>query len=112
MQNDLYIRFGDIPENEQSNKKQNFTTIGKEDGVSCYNVTELNDKYVPIIPIPCTEDTLCTIDYCLLESSKGERPVFLISGDLVGRGIEGEPLLRNITIVKDISYEYIGIYEE
>ena len=112
MQNDLYIRFGDIPENEQSNKKQNFTTIGKEDGVSCYCVTELNDRYVPVIPIPCTEDTLCTIDYCLLESSKGERPVFLISGDLVGRGIEGEPLLKNITIVKDISYEYIGIYEE
>ena len=108
---DLYIRFGKIPENEQSNMKHHFENIGKEVGVSCYRVHFNRGKYLPIIPIPCTEDTLCTLDYCLVEASKGLRPVYIITGDEVGMGVDKEPLLKNITIVEDISKEYIGTYE-
>ena len=111
MDDNLYIRFGTIPEDEQSNQKQRFVNVGKEVGVSCYRAHCIDDKYLPVIPIPCTEDTLCTLDYCLLESSRGNRPVYLISGDVVGKGIEGEPLLQNITILEDISYYYIDVYD-
>lgn len=108
----LYIRFGRIPQDEQSNMKHHFETIGKEIGVSCYYVHEYNNKYLPVIPIPCTEDTLCTIDYCLHEASLGERPVYLITGDEVGFGVDKEPLLKNIKILEDISDSFIDIYEE
>lgn len=106
----LYIRFGKIPENEQSNMKHHFETIGKEIGVSCYKVHKNEDMYLPILPIPCTEDTLCTIDYCLLEASKGLRPVYIITGDEVGLGVDKEPLLKNISIVEDISSQYLNMY--
>lgn len=106
----VYIRFGKIPENEQSNMKQHSVTIGKEKGVSCYRAVYQDGKYLPIIPIPCTEDTLCTLDYCLLESSKGIRPVYLIIGDEVGVGMDKEPLLRNIKILADISEDYLDMY--
>lgn len=106
----VYIRFGKIPENEQSNMKQHSVTIGKEKGVSCYKAFYQNGKYLPTVPIPCTEDTLCTLDYCLLESSKGLRPVYLIIGDEVGVGMDKEPLLRNIEILADISEDYLGMY--
>lgn len=106
----LYIRFGKIPPNEESNMKHKFETIGKEIGVSCYRVHTHNGKYLPILPIPCTEDTLCTMDYCLLEASKGLRPVYIITGDEVGIGADKEPLLKNITIIKDISDTYLDVY--
>lgn len=109
---DIYIRFGKIPNNEQSNMKQHSVTIGKEIGVSCYHAFFDKGKYLPIIPVPCTEDTLCTLDYCLNESSKGLRPVYLIIGDEVGIGADKEPLLRNIKIVADISEDYIGMYTD
>ena len=108
----LYIRFGKIPTDEQSNMKLHMNKIGKEQGVSCYHVHYIGGKYLPILPIPCTEDTLCTIDYCLHEASTGQRPVYIISGDEVGLGLDKEPLLKNITIMEDISNEYIGMYEE
>lgn len=106
----VYIRFGKIPDGEQSNMKQHSVTIGKEKGVSCYHAFYDKGKYLPIIPIPCTEDTLCTLDYCLNESSKGLRPVYLIIGDEVGIGADKEPLLRNIQILADISEEYLDTY--
>lgn len=107
----LYIRFGKIPENEQSNRKHHFENIGKEDGVSCYHAVEYDNQYLPVIPIPCTEDTLCTMDYCLLEASNGNRPVYLITGDEVGTGFEKEPILKNIEILEDISHLFLGTYE-
>lgn len=108
----IYIRFGEIPKGEQSNMKQHSVTIGKEKGVSCYHAFYNDGKYLPILPVPCTEDTLCTLDYCLNESSKGLRPVYLIIGDEVGIGVDKEPLLRNIKIIADISEEYVGMYNE
>lgn len=107
-----YIRFGKIPKDEQSNMKLHLETIGKEQGVSCFEVVERDGQFLPILPIPCTEDTLCTIDYCLHEASAGLRPVYIITGELVGKGVDKEPLLRNITIVKDISEKFINTYEE
>jgi hypothetical protein len=96
-QEQLYIRFGEIPSNEKSKIYCGEEEVGEEDGVSVYPAFELNGNVVVGLTLPITRTTLYTQQH-LLEYDN--RPCYLVSGDYVGKGADGEPLIRNISIIK------------
>ena len=85
----LYIRFGDVPSNEISKIHRGEVEIGED--------FELNGNVVLGLTLPITKTTLYTQQH-LLEYDN--RPCYLVSGDYVGKGTDGEPLIRNISIIK------------
>ena len=99
-QKPLYIRFGDIPNNEKSKIYRGEEEIGEENGVSVYPAFESNGDIVIGLTFPITRTSLHTQQH-LLEYDN--RPCYLVSGDCVGKGIDGEPLIRNICIIKQLN---------
>ena len=99
----MYIRFGDIPEDECSIKWDRENHRCKtEKGVSVYNCTIYPDGSVGVvIDLPITAYTLHTFQ-SLVEYD--DRPCYLVEGDCVGRGSDNEPLIKNVRIVKQIEY--------
>lgn len=98
-----YIRFGDIPKGERSTIWRVETEIGKEQGVSVYDcLCTDNDTIGVVLPLPITENALNTFTNLV---KYDDRPCYLVEGDCVGKGSDGEPLLRNVNIVKQVKYK-------
>lgn len=95
----LYIRFGDIPSDEKSKIYRNEEEIGIEESVSVYPAFEINGDIVIGLSLPITQTTLHTQQH-LLEYEN--RPCYLVTGDYVGKGSDGEPLIKNVRIIKKI----------
>lgn len=98
-QQSLYIRFGEIPDNEKSKIYRGEEEIGEEDGVSVYPAFEVNENIVLGLTLPITKSTLYTQQH-LLEYEN--RPCYLVKGDCVGKDADGQPLICNIRIIKKI----------
>lgn len=104
-----FIRFGDIPKDERSviykGSGDGKYLYGYEIGVSCYHASKIDGKYHIVLShiTKTTLNTLHSLYYCF-EREK----CFLVSGDLVGYGTDGEPLIKNVKILQTInliSYE-------
>lgn len=99
----IYIRFGEIPMDERSTEHRGsgdgVEPTKKLDGVSVYDCFNSNGNPQIVIPTPINEHTLDTL-WGLLNYS--DRPVYLVSGDKVGAGSDGEPLIKNIKIIEKI----------
>lgn len=92
--NKLYIRYGEIPPDEKSkiyNQCDN-SVIGKEAGVSVFEYIEGRGIVVP--------DNKIARDDFLMLSSKFWINHYLVTGDEVGIGSDGEPLITNVKILK------------
>jgi len=98
-QQPLYIRFGEIPDNEKSKIYRGEEEIGEEDGVSVYPAFEVNGDIVLGLTLPITKTTLYTQQH-LLEYEN--RPCYLVKGDYVGKDTDGQSLINNIQIIKKI----------
>ncbi len=98
-QKSLYVRFGDIPDNEQSKIYNGENEIDIENGVSVYSAFIDGDNVILGLTLPITKTTLYTQQH-LLEYDA--RPCYLVTGDYVGKGTDGEPLIKNISIIKEI----------
>lgn len=98
-QKQFYIRFGDIPEGEKSSVWRGDEFLGKENGVSVYPAFKHNGNIVLGLSLPITKTTLHTQQH-LLEYDN--RPCYLVKGDYIGNGADGEPLIRNVEIVEEI----------
>jgi len=93
--NDLYVRFGDIPDDERS---WNSTDECYEDGVSVYDAevesvppeSDAAGMFVPVGPK--------TLQILML----AHRDTYLVTGDRVGMGVDGEPVLRNVEIAAEL----------
>lgn len=97
-----YIRFGDIPRNEHSGVYRGEVKIGEEIGVSVYSAIIDEEENISLgIPLPINKDTLDTFVH-LMEYEN--RPCYLVTGRLVGKGSDGEPLIRNVRIIRKIKY--------
>lgn len=95
-----YIRFGDIPINEQSAIYRGEELIGYESGVSVYYAFILDDNTIVLgLSFPITKTTLYTQQH-LLEYDN--RPCYLVEGDYIGNGTDGEPLIKNVKIISEI----------
>jgi hypothetical protein len=92
---ELYVRFGDIPEDERS---WNSTDECYEDGVSVYDaevasVPSDSDAHAMFVPVGPK-----TLQILML----AQRDTYLVTGDRVGTGVDGEPVLRNVEIVAEL----------
>jgi hypothetical protein len=88
-EDDLYIRFGDTPEGEQSYDSRNDKL---EDGVSVYDAYKNDDDvWMPTGNMIQTVLVLAT------------RDTYLVTGDKVGTGADGEPLLKNVKAVAELT---------
>jgi len=95
-----YLRFGDIPENEESYIYNGDEVIGKENGVSVYPaIIDEENNVIFGLHLPITRTTLYTMQH-LIEYDN--RPCYLVDGDYVGLGTDGEPLIKNVKILKEI----------
>jgi len=92
---DVYLRYGEIPANERS---LNHASREYEDGVSVYN-GKLNKQGEVMV----TPNTPAQIWGEKAYSNLTDKPLYIVRGDHVGFGSDGEPVLRNVTIVRKIN---------
>lgn len=98
-----YIRFGDIPENGVSVAHRGDAIYHNGEGLSVWNCCEVNDMYFPILSDPSNEDAVT--DY--FEMLFSNKPVYLVTGtELPDRGFDGEPLITDVDIVKELTDDY------
>jgi len=96
---DIYIRFGALPKGGRS---RNWASGEYERGVSVYRARyNVNTgTYQPFGALPGAEIAH------LLRGSK----ILLVTGDKVGTGSDGEPLLSNVRIIAELELEPDGGY--
>lgn len=99
-----YIRFGEIPQDELSTIHHRGEAIGKEIGTSVFYSTEINGEYHIVLQNPITEQTFNTLHglYYAAIGCFEWKPTYVVEGDFIGLGSDGEPLIKNIKIVKEI----------
>ena len=92
----LYVRFKDIPKNGKSGIYVNDVKISEEDGVSCYNAIIIEDFIYIIMPhIPSI-----TYYNLIKEYNNGSIPLYIIDGTEIGKGVDGEPLLKDAHVIQ------------
>ena len=96
----VFIRFGEIPENEKS---LNHLTEKRETGISVYEGIEDDGKYSVIMPP-------LTYSCCVSLSGVLDRQAYLVDGVVIGSGSDGECLLKDCKIIKaiNVSTNYLG----
>ena len=100
----LYIRFGEIPNDESSKVHRGDAIIRKEGGVSVWRAVESDGIYYPILPVDFNKNAISDYFNLLLKSNKR---VYLVTGDELSiEGADREPLLNNIKILKEITNYY------
>lgn len=100
----FFIRFGEIPEDEQSSIHYRGMDCGKEAGVSVYDCTFIRGRYQIILPSPITMGGLDTLTGFLFYSK--DKPVYFVEGEWVSIGHDGEPLIRNVKVISDITDKF------
>lgn len=108
MGKERYIRIGTIPKDEKSKVWRGGVQVGEEIGVSCYDALFSHGKWNIVIPSPINEAKVSTLygllsQLGLLYKVDDPQRAYLVEGDYVGNGVDGEPLLRNVRIVEDIT---------
>ena len=93
MNKKYFIRFGEIP---KSGKSKNFLTDNLELGISVYDCIRKDKEYLIIMP-------KLTYSNCVGLSGCIDRDIiYLVTGNIIGRGSDTEPLLSNYKIVKKL----------
>jgi len=84
-----YVRYGDLPKGGRS--------VNHADGTAESGVSVYNGLYLPTtgeaIAIPTTNAEACGM------LTISDRPLYIVDGEEVGRGSDGEPVVRNARIV-------------
>ena len=88
-----YLRYGNLPESGYS---YNYSDNRRESGVSVFHGQQLPDGRVRIIPHYNQE-----LGDLLMLRAEG-RPLFIVNGDEIGLGSDGEPILANCVIISEV----------
>lgn len=110
--NRYYIRIGDIPENEVSKIHRGDAIIGEEKGVSVYDAEFINDKWRIVMPSYFKEGQGHTYEALIQNVTEcrykinNPSKVYLVSGKKVGIGSDGEPVIKNVKIIKDLTEQF------
>lgn len=71
--------------------------MGEEAGISVYNIKQIGEKYV--IDIPENNESAVDTFIHLAEAVKNKgKPMYIVTGEEVGKGYDGEPLLKNVEV--------------
>lgn len=99
-QEQLYIRFGEIPTDEKSKIYRGEIEVGIENGISVYPAFKTNEGDIVLgLNLPITKTTLHTQQH-LIEYDN--RPCYLVKGDYIGKDTDGQTLINNITIIEKL----------
>ena len=98
----LFIRFNKWRDEEYSRVVYRSLHIKDEIGVSVYDAIKIDGKYHICLPMPHEPSTIDTLTSNLALHDN----VYLVSGDVVGTGTDGEPLIKNVKLIKDISDQF------
>jgi len=99
--NQLYIRFGDLPEN---GKSWDYARGIELEGISVYKAKDITDRILPTD----TDKTAWEVDrvhsrgHATIDGALFDRPAYLVSGDRVGTGSDGETLIEHVEIVAQL----------
>ena len=113
----VYIRFGEIPENERSKRGNGiigdgYKCVGYEDGVSVWDAVLLDDGYHLVAPLNGNSATYGDFSNdAFPDDCYGVKPddkIYVVTGDEVGKGADNEPLLRNVKIIEQLPYDYFS----
>lgn len=88
-----YLRLGELPENEKS---WNFFKEEYENGVSVFNLVDNK----PVL------ENMQLIDSF---SGRFDKDAFIVTGEEIGVGEDGEPLLVNVKIIKKVDIDFKAI---
>ena len=102
LKNDMiFYRFDEIPKNEKSCIWRGEEKIGEEKGVSVYEAHKnINGTYSPVLPFPTNEMAFNSF-ICNVKYFTGNK--YLVTGDLLDEtGTDGEPLIKNVKILKKL----------
>ena len=92
----IYVRFGlTIPRNEESKIHHGEVFVGYEKGVSVYEAIQRGEKIQIIFP-KLSYSACVSLSGCL------DHDAMIVTGDVVGTGSDGEPLLKNVNIIKKL----------
>lgn len=104
----LYLRFGNIPENERSKigaapnwiAAQTHHSLEHEHGVSVY-WTHFDDETHQWVLDDVGNHTSAA--ELVAQAAEGHRPIYIVTGtELDEQGIDGEPLLRDVKIISTV----------
>lgn len=97
----IFYRFGEIPKNEKSCIWKCNEKVGEEPGVSVYEAHKnINGTYSPILPFPTNEMAFNDFIYNVKYFTGNK---YLVTGDLLDEtGTDGEPLIKNVKILKKL----------
>lgn len=98
----LFVRAGFIP---VSGISKNFKTKELEVGLSVWDAVEINGVVSVLLPVTHPDLYIICCDTMVL----ADRPLFEVTGEVIGEGSIGEPLLANSSIVKLLSDPDIDI---
>lgn len=91
----IYIRFNDLPKN---NISYNHATNQPEKGLSCYNA-----KYN--LKKQCYEISEGGLPGAMLQYMISGAKVYLLTGDYVCNGSDGEPVITNVKVIGQLLYD-------
>ena len=108
----LFIRFFPVPKGERSVNRflteadpiYGFTSKPKglvyEVGVSCYYAHEQDGGYIPYAVWAWGQpNPFCGMNWYCYASPADVEEAFLVGGEEVGKGQDGEPLIRNVKVI-------------
>lgn len=103
-----YIRFGEIPKNEQSTIFNGEYKVGYEAGVSVFDAVLVNGEWRILLPYNLKPEV--GVDLHNLINAKFQTQyevanpikIYLVTGDEVGIGSVNEPVLKNVKILREL----------
>jgi hypothetical protein len=109
-----YLRFKHIPRNKISNIYRNGIVIGKELGISVFELQEINNVLRVVFPVYIENGIIKNVDptpegysndFSMLWSEFVDRkiPAYLVTGTEICKGSDGEPVIKDVKIIKKLS---------
>jgi len=89
----VFIRFGELPENKKSKRFCGEVFEGYEKGVSVYEGI-IDKEEIKLIMPSLTASACVSLSGCL------KRKMYIVKGKIIGKGKDGEPLLKNLKVIK------------
>lgn len=109
----LYLRFKDIPQNGKSSIYRSSIKVGEEKGVSVFELEEINSVFRLVFPVYIKDNEILNLDYTpegyvndftmfWNMFVNGEIPAYIVSGNEICKGSDGEPILENVKIINKL----------
>ncbi len=102
----LYIRFGELPEDNVSKVHFGDATVRSEGGLSVWRAVECDGQYFPLLPEDANKSAIS--DYFSMLFS--DKEVYLVTGtEMRLEGADREPLLDapTVVVIKKLNYMYV-----